>query len=224
MLIPFVLSYIFIGLIDFFVCKREGRYYYLHTLINAYIMYLTLNDTYNIIFNTIPTLMESYVDNTPLLIILSLHIYHITPYMKFKLNYYDYIHHISSAFLGGLLLFFADYGPLQNYNFMFVCGLPGFLDYILLIGVKEKLIESSTEKKYNSKINLWIRSPFLIGTVIFSWIQINLQTNIKNYILVIRLLCMFIQYWNSQYFLEKIIIIHIRLQIKKKCINDKNIE
>ena len=87
---------------------------------------------------------------------------------------------------------------------MFVCGLPGFLDYILLIGVKEKLIESSTEKKYNSKINLWIRSPFLIGTVILSWIQINLQTNIKNYILVIRLLCMFIQYWNSQYFLEKI--------------------
>jgi len=198
--------YFYIGIFDYlFTFKVKSRYFLLHSIINGYMIYLCSSDTINILWNTVDYLKLYEVDNTPLCVMLSLHLYHITPFIGFSLNYLDYLHHISSAFLGGVLLIFANYGPLQNYNFMFVCGLPGFIDYLLLVGVKENYIDRLTEKYYNNLLNLWIRSPFLIASVIFSWIQIQLQSESNKYVIIIRYFCMIIQYWNAQFFLEKVV-------------------
>ena len=201
-----LISYTIIGFFDYlFIKNLNSRYFLIHTLVNAYIIFLCFLDTYNVLFKTIPTLKINHTDNTALYLMLTLHLYHITPNIGFKLNFIDYLHHLSSAFLGGILLLFTKYGPLQNYNFMFVCGLPGFIDYLLLVLVKEKFISSITEKYYNNLINLWIRSPFLIGSVFLSWIQMQVQYNIPFNIIIMRYFCMLIQFWNAQFFLERVI-------------------
>ena len=50
-------------------------------------------------------------------------------------------------------------GPLQNALGFFMCGLPGGLDYAMLAAVKEGLMASSTEKVWNSRIQVWCRAP-----------------------------------------------------------------
>jgi hypothetical protein len=200
------ISYIIISVLDYLFIKNfNSRYFLIHVLVNAYIIFICLFDTFNVLFNTIETLKLRTTDNTALYLMLTLHLYHITPNIGFKLNFIDYLHHFSSAFLGGILLLFTEYGPLQNYNFMFVCGLPGFIDYLLLVLVKEKVILPITEKYYNNFINLWIRSPFLVGSVFLSWIQMQIQTDIPYYIVIMRYFCMIIQFWNAQFFLERVI-------------------
>eukprot|EP00995_Heteronema_vittatum_P010294 NODE_5731_length_491_cov_172.176471_g4284_i0.p1 GENE.NODE_5731_length_491_cov_172.176471_g4284_i0~~NODE_5731_length_491_cov_172.176471_g4284_i0.p1 ORF type:complete len:123 (-),score=46.75 NODE_5731_length_491_cov_172.176471_g4284_i0:121-468(-) len=47
-------------------------------------------------------------------------------------------------------------GSLSNF---FMCGLPGGLDYCLLVAVKHGWIERVTEKRLNRHFNLLIRMP-----------------------------------------------------------------
>ena len=52
----------------------------------------------------------------------------------------------------------------MNVNSFVFMGLPGGLDYLLLVLVKMKLIDAGTEKSLNQSLNVWIRSP--LGCVI----------------------------------------------------------
>ena len=54
--------------------------------------------------------------------------------------------------------------PIQNTVGFFVCGLPGGLDYCMLAAVKLGLMTSMTEKRWNARINVWMRSPGLLLT------------------------------------------------------------
>ena len=96
------ISYIIISVLDYLFIKNfNSRYFLIHVLVNAYIIFICLFDTFNVLFNTIETLKLRTTDNTALYLMLTLHLYHITPNIGFKLNFIDYLHHFSSAFLGG---------------------------------------------------------------------------------------------------------------------------
>mmetsp|Transcript_11811 Transcript_11811/g.34186 ORF Transcript_11811/g.34186 Transcript_11811/m.34186 type:complete len:100 (+) Transcript_11811:481-780(+) len=43
-----------------------------------------------------------------------------------------------------------------------MCGLPGGLDYIMLALVKLGRLDPLVEKAWNSRINVWLRSPGML--------------------------------------------------------------
>ena len=62
-------------------------------------------------------------------------------------------------------------GPLTNINNFFMCGVPGGIDYAMLVAVKHGWIEPLTEKNVNAGVNVWLRAPALIMIASFSYIQ-----------------------------------------------------
>ena len=55
---------------------------------------------------------------------------------------------------------------------MFICGLPGGIDYLLLFLVKHQKIERLEEKRWNARINVWLRSPGLLTCAVFMYLAI----------------------------------------------------
>ena len=80
--------------------------------------------------------------------------------------------------VGAPLLITGEMGPLMNFNNFFMCGLPGGLDYAMLFAVKHGWMSPLREKQYNSSINVWCRTPFLVITASFAYIQNFIQDGV----------------------------------------------
>ena len=81
----------------------------------------------------------------------------------FECGFDDIFHHvIFVGIIGGLGICFDAGGAVKNTIAFFMCGLPGGLDYLMLTLVKHDIILNTTEKEWNSRINVWIRSPGLL--------------------------------------------------------------
>lgn len=89
-------------------------------------------------------------------IAIALHIYHI---FAFKCNLEDYIHHIVSALGVGVIGCSQPWGHIINATNFFICGLPGGINYILLMLRKYELITSVMQKRLDSLLNLLLRWP-----------------------------------------------------------------
>jgi len=61
--------------------------------------------------------------------------------------------------LTGSISVLWTWGPGANFAFLFLTGLPGGLDYLMLGLVKLKIMKRLDEKKINSFINAWVRGP-----------------------------------------------------------------
>ena len=72
-------------------------------------------------------------------------------------------------------IMFAAMGPCVNFNFLFVCGIPGGLDYYMLVRVKEGTMKSLDEKSINTNLNVWCRCPFLVSTVVLIFVQTHMH-------------------------------------------------
>ena len=53
---------------------------------------------------------------------------------------------------------------MQNLVGFFMCGLPGGIDYFMLALVKFGSMSPFTEKAWNTRLNVWLRSPGLLLT------------------------------------------------------------
>jgi len=67
--------------------------------------------------------------------------------------------------LGCPAIMFAAMGPTVNFNFLFVCGIPGGLDYFMLVRVKEGLMKPLEEKRINTLVNFTF--SWTIGRLLF---------------------------------------------------------
>ena len=196
-------AYLVMAAIDFLWARRfVSRWFQIHTIANTVIAALCVKDTWFILSDPLRALATDETSQLPLAFVFALHLYHMTaPGMN--LHFVDYLHHISMVIVGNPLLMFSSYGPLMNYNFMFVCGLPGGIDYGMLVCVKEGIMRPLTEKHYNNILNVWCRAPFLCFCVILSWVQIHIQRP-PTYVIVCRCLLMALQIWNAQYFMARV--------------------
>ena len=94
---------------------------------------------------------------------------------------------------------------------IFVSGLPGAIDYIMLTFVKAGYINRLTEKYYNSLLNVWIRAPGLIFINGIAHVKLGMYIgnynigNITNITFAIAAINMFLNYWNGQYFMRRVL-------------------
>eukprot|EP00962_Isochrysis_galbana_P052351 scaffold23755_cov163-Isochrysis_galbana.AAC.3 len=141
--------------------NTKARWMALHTLANAMVCLFSWSEVSRAAEDPLHSCSGPAPTYVPAYIICAVHFYHLVG--GFKLTADDWIHHcVFVTYIGYACFAFEESGPLVNLIAFFMCGLPGGLDYIMLVLVKHNVISSHTEKVWNSRINVWLRSPGLL--------------------------------------------------------------
>lgn len=175
-MVLFYLNALFV--LDTLICRfplgKIARWKSLHAMTNLLVTSFCIEDVIETALDPIKACQKGQpgVDYSlqPVYIIVALHTYHMIPGLGFRLTKDDYFHHlIFGGFIGGGGIIISTC-VLQNFVAFFICGLPGGLDYIMLVLVKLKKINYEDEKVWNSRINVWVRAPGLIASALFIYI------------------------------------------------------
>jgi hypothetical protein len=181
----------------------QGAYYAIHAFHNACIVYLTAGEVVNTLLD-FRSIASSPVNFTALELVFALHLYHIFMYYK-KFRFDDWLHHglmIGIALpIGGLV----PSGSLLGYSLFFTTGLPGGIDYGLLFFVRNGLITKDIQKRINSQLAIWIRSPGCVSLATFALAHISIQSQPSLLFLLGSYLVGFLNYWNGQYFMGQVV-------------------
>lgn len=187
--------------------KKEAQYFALHTWVNLVIVIISLPYGVELLANPSRSMFcnaEGICSNQlPNVLTAALHFYHM---WMFTLKPIDLIHHIP-AFVASFFNMVYPTGPIQNFTFLFIMGIPGGYDYALLVGIKHGFVGKMVEKRANSRLNLWLRSPGLIvssfciyqGLSMHNDEFLTLTHKIGSSIVLIHNL------WNAQYFMNRAI-------------------
>eukprot|EP01063_Lacrimia_lanifica_P029258 TRINITY_DN4425_c0_g1_i1.p1 TRINITY_DN4425_c0_g1~~TRINITY_DN4425_c0_g1_i1.p1 ORF type:complete len:324 (+),score=130.52 TRINITY_DN4425_c0_g1_i1:55-1026(+) len=193
-------------LVAHFVWLRFTRspYYIAHAIVNFLIVFITAPALWMFVTDTVEALKVRTVDTWAMDLCNGLHVYHVMAYTD--LRFVDYLHHVVMVFFCMPLCYVAELGLVANYNMFFVSGLPGGVDYVMLALVRYKLLRKLTEKKWNTSINVWVRSPFLVGSVFLSHTQVMLVwDSLTRQNVICHFVCQAIQLWNAMYFTESVV-------------------
>lgn len=147
-------------------CNSPARWFMLHAFGNFIVVYFSISDTIFTIMNPLQCIGGNF-DSHATYMVPAIHIYHL---VCFHCTKDDYFHHFVFAGIICPLGFYFKAGPIQNAVGFFICGLPGGLDYVMLALVKHKMMHPLTEKKYNARINVWLRSPGLLFCAFSIWV------------------------------------------------------
>ena len=179
------------------------RWFLIHFWFNMVIVYYSLNDLYTIIENPFEASSGTY-SMIPIWLITLLHLYHM---VAFPMRQEDWFHHlVMIGIICGIGIILPGWGPIQNlWSFTF-CGLPGGLDYFILILYKMKQIKKSTQKILSENINIWLRSP--LGIISSFLLLINPPQGIP--IVFVYLVCA-LAYYNAQYYMKQAVHSNARL-------------
>ena len=180
--------------------KENAQYFLLHVCLNSYIVYTTAGEALE--FFTSPAIDFSiYTENSikSASVCIGFHMYH---YFTATLDFEKKVHHIVTVFMTGSTALLIPNGTTTSAINFIMCGLPGGLDYILLVLYKYGTINALTEKNINRWLNLLIRMP---GMMLVSWyIFLNVYSgNIiwRDYLLMI--ISSLIMTINSIYYCNK---------------------
>jgi len=174
---PTHLYYLFVWMIVFFAfdvslvsaflrwakLDESARWFALHVVGNIFVVWFSAPDAFKVLLW--PNQYLAYGPDVSLQCIyaaIALHIYHLVAYFP-KLKKEDFIHHFVSAYMAGFFSLCASWGAVRSLHCFFITGLPGGIDYVMLLAVKAGKMNVLTEKKYNSLLNNWVRS---VGIVI----------------------------------------------------------
>lgn len=198
---------LYVGILDFllkFLIKENCRYYFLHVLFNSWITYLVLPDAINSIINPFLAFENQYERSAIVSTasITGFHLYHMFAYSNLTIE--DWLHHLVSAvFVAGLGIY-LPFGKCPSLANLTMCGIPGGIDYFLLVLVKYNLINKMTEKFINRYLNLLIRWPIMfLASYIFFINVYHLNVDIR--FLPIMILGMSLHCYNAIYYCDKVI-------------------
>lgn len=196
-----------------------GKYYLIHSLNNAYVVYLTLSDVMYSYYDLL-----NFTDYQPnyeaAAITFALHFYHIISYFD-KLRYDDWLHHILMVVVCLPLSISVKGGCLLGHSLFFTTGLPGCIDYFMLFLVRNNFMRRITEKKINNYINLWLRAPGCTAQSILTCIVLfdkNSKFNFKEK--MIAFITAGLVFWNGIYFMNQVVVNYSEVRNK---MNNKNI-
>ena len=201
-IIPFIVSgcaiFGFDILLFCFNMRNVARWYKLHAFANFLVCVTGFYDFISVLWDPISeTAATSLV---PANIVFALHLYHMIMFVN--LSTIDWIHHIVMMSLLQISYICPD-TMFTNYILFMTSGLPGGIDYLLLIAVKSGYILKLREKELNAYINVWLRGPgIVIGAYI---IFLRWRYNIIPYGGFWILLVVAGLIWNGQYFTKRVV-------------------
>jgi len=128
----------------------------------------------------------------------AIHLYHC---LAFKLRFEDIMHHILFAsILCGIAIPYKQRGGVaNNFGCFFLSGLPGGIDYAMLVCVQQGWMDKMQEKKVNAMINTWLRGPAMSIYAFIGW-QCWYQGNSTDLPNAALLLVVLLHFVNGQYY------------------------
>eukprot|EP00045_Choanoeca_perplexa_P010943 m.113843 g.113843 ORF g.113843 m.113843 type:complete len:263 (-) comp15455_c0_seq1:645-1433(-) len=166
----FVLIYIMEQAMIFFKYfpepKSNTRYFSLHVIVNAYVVYEYLPDVvYTYMDPTVAYLGPSNARGVAA--IMALHIFHIAFYRPLPMV--DWVHHIVMCVIMLPIAYLLAPGYMLGHGAFYASGLPGGIDYAMLVMIKLGWLTKMQEKEYNCYIQLWMRAPGCMFHAILTW-------------------------------------------------------
>lgn len=156
--------------LDILLCcmiSNKARWFQLHAITNLIITCIIIQDVEKYFTTLFGGIVEkdSNIDNY---FILTLHLYHCLFFNN--LSMLDYFHHLLFVITGVIPCTFLFKSNISRLITFTGCGLPGIIEYSSLVFMKHNIITSLTQKKINSYMYSYLRSPLSIFNVSFIYI------------------------------------------------------
>eukprot|EP00051_Salpingoeca_urceolata_P029747 m.490908 g.490908 ORF g.490908 m.490908 type:complete len:248 (-) comp28820_c0_seq1:140-883(-) len=190
---------------DVFVANRtKARWWLLHLFANVLTVYLALPDCWRCLIDPANAINGGDYSVAPTYTIASIHAYHLLAFRNLPRG--DWVHHLlfgGTICVAGLLL---EAGTVLSVLAFFLSGLPGGLDYAMLAAEKHGLLDRVSEKRWNARVNVWIRSPgciFCAYTVYINFLYRPESPTIYQFIaaIIVGGLCL----GNGQYYMQVVV-------------------
>ena len=219
-LLGFVGIFVVKLVIDFGIVKRivrpeeqTLRHFMLHVMFNAWVVWMVAADSIDAFLHPERVLTNSVITRHASSAVIttagisSFHLYHLLFFSN--LTSEDLVHHFVNTFLVAVIGIALPIGKMISLSNLGMCGLPGGIDYAMLVAVKKGLIQPITEKRVNRYLNLLIRFPiqmFLAYIVVSSHFNGNEAFGQFSYpTLAIIVACSALQLMNCIYYTMKVI-------------------
>eukprot|EP00735_Rhodelphis_limneticus_P014540 TRINITY_DN8579_c0_g1::TRINITY_DN8579_c0_g1_i1::g.8525::m.8525 TRINITY_DN8579_c0_g1::TRINITY_DN8579_c0_g1_i1::g.8525 ORF type:complete len:247 (-),score=18.86 TRINITY_DN8579_c0_g1_i1:38-778(-) len=204
-------AFLYIGICDLIICRtrfgmsKSTRWFALHTLINAMIVYYATPGAIRAFLHPARGFSSGPRSYAVEVAIVG-HIYHTVFFQP--LAFIDWVHHILMVAIGSILMFFTDShsSDPQDLGIWFLSGFPGGVDYALLALMKVGYIHPLTEKFLNVHIQSWIRAPGLLISCyggFIAWLETKPETTMTQSVAVF--LMILLVFWNAMYFQIRVV-------------------
>lgn len=184
------------------------RYFALHVIFNCWVIYVVWPDAVEALANPVTSMTEHHWVHSAVLStggISGFHIYHLLLFTNLTTE--DVWHHVVSCMIVPLVAIFCPFGRVVSLSNLGMCGIPGGIDYALLVLVKMRVLNTMTEKRINRYLNLVLRWPLqLITTYLIglSWCRGGLG-HINPIVLAFMFLADVVHCFNAVYYADKVV-------------------
>lgn len=200
---------------------RKGRYWLMHSATNLMVTACHAKDVVKTLQNPCDAALGPQPALEPLAAVTALHAFHALSAKS--LHYTDWLHHAIMIGFVAPLGFMIKGSSLLGFNMFFTTGLPGFVDYSLLVACRMGYMKYATERKYNAIINTWLRAPGCVAHAVMCLvayarvregkvIQGNSLPSKWNGIACLVLAAA--SYWNGMFFQQRVVSSAARLTKK----------
>ena len=187
--------------------RSSLQWFQLHCISNMIITIQCWREFTNILFNQDFILIET-ANHDALKLAISLHIYHI---LFWRVSQIDVVHHISSVFICGPLMLYIN-TQLVSWLLIIATGIPGGIDYFLLVLVKLNRLPQKDEKQANALLNTYFRGPFGVLGSYFCYRYILEARYISQQ--AVAVIIMITSYWNANYFTKLAVENNIKYKLR----------
>ena len=183
--------------------ELQGRYFILHAAGNTIAVVLTFEGMVRTLMDPVHA-ADGDTSIFGYCVVVGIHLYHILAFRP--LPQIEWIHHILMIGVVGPVTFYYARGAIIDYCSFFLSGLPGGIDYCMLALVKNGVVEKQTEKRVNSAINTWMRTPFgVIGAYILFQVALYKHETLTTGEVVSMLTVAGLVLWNALYFGRRVV-------------------
>mmetsp|Transcript_20748 Transcript_20748/g.49303 ORF Transcript_20748/g.49303 Transcript_20748/m.49303 type:complete len:224 (+) Transcript_20748:76-747(+) len=192
------------AVVDFVYARHtKARWFVLHATCNFFITLLCLPDVVGTIWDPIHC-GEGPYSPYPVYLVVAVHSYHMIAFSN--LTWDDWFHHLLFVGVIGSAGLVFQAGPVLGLIAFILCGLPGGLDYCMLACVKHQLMDPLQEKKWNARINVWIRSPGSLGCSFCLYVAIRYGKRTFSWLeIIMAFFTAFLCILNGQYYMQRVV-------------------
>ena len=175
-------------------------------MFNSWIIYTCCTDAFATVINPLESMVIRHTYSVTLSTagITGFHLYHMMFFTALTLE--DILHHTVNCGLNVAIGIGCPFGRTVALSNFAMCGLPGGIDYFLLILVKLKFLAPMWEKRLNRFLNLVIRYPlqFLCSYICLLNMYLG-NVNGGVFTCFCMVLALSLHYLNALYYCDKVV-------------------